>query len=132
MRSRLLLQIFAAVCFTFFSCSSDVDAEIPNSEVSKLVGKWVNDGTTVNHEDIEASGDLLEFNVNGTMKVTSSTSTETGTFILEGDQLTLTTSTEMTFELKEVTVTELILFLSTDYDGSGDMDDVEVHFTRTQ
>lgn len=132
MRSRLLLPIFAAVCFTFFSCSSDDDAEIPNSEVSKLVGKWVNDGTTVDNEDIEASGDLLEFNANGTMKVTSSTSTETGTFILDGNQLTLKTSTEMTFELKEVTATDLILFLSTDYDDSGDLDDVEVHFTRTQ
>lgn len=138
MKTKTFFSLLFSCLFIFSSCSEDDEAIIDNPEMlSKIQGKWLLDGLTVNDNDFEewpeeAGDTYFTFKPGGTLVVSDSFGDQTGTYELNGDKkITISIDGETNiFSITELTATKLRLSGRGDVDEEPGDDEVTFHFSK--
>lgn len=122
-------------CFTLFSsCGSDDDAPVDNPDLqAELKGVWLYEGLTLDgtFESYTEFEIYYNFKSGGLLDITYADGTESGTYQVNGDNLSISIGGENeTYSVLDLTDTKLDLFTEADVDEEPGLDEVTFHFSR--
>ncbi|HSP11966.1 MAG TPA: lipocalin family protein [Salegentibacter sp.] len=122
------------ICFTLFSCGSEDDTPANNPELqAELQGVWLYEGLTFDgtFESFPEAEVHYDFKPGGILDVIYEEGTESGTYQINGDDLTIKMDGEnVIYAIVELTATELVLFTEAEVNEEPGLDEVTFHFSR--
>jgi hypothetical protein len=137
MKTTFIFSLIFSCFFLFSSCSADDEtSENKNSEIqTQLLGNWLYEGLTVNGEfeepPVEEGAVFYEFKAGGVFIERYENVSETGTYKLTGNKLSLSIDSETeVYEITKINNSELDLFGKFDVDEEEGLDEVTFHLIK--